>query len=142
MCIRKICIIAAIMLVFPLTFFGNLTLASGKIELAPVEKVKLGVKPIDVASSDDGKIIFVLTKKDLILYSLDDKRVVHRIHLLENFDRIRYSGKANLIVLTSTKTGSLKTMKIERVFFINIAGHPFKGPADAPVTIAVFDDYQ
>jgi hypothetical protein len=31
---------------------------------------------------------------------------------------------------------------LENVFTIDVSGLPFKGPLDAPVVIAVFDDYQ
>ena len=116
--------------------------SSARIELTPLVDTRLGVHPVDVAVSDDGKRLFVLTDKQVVIYSVEEKKITKRVDLDKSFDRIRYSGRADVIVLSSTKSGALRTLKVDHVFSIDISGHPFKGPADAPVTIAVFDDYQ
>jgi len=116
--------------------------AYARVDLTPLEQTNLGVQPLDVATSPDGKLVFVLTRKQVLVYSIREKRITNRIPLTGSFDRVTYSPEANLLILTSSAAGTLKTIKVEPVFSIDIAGHPFKGPADAPVTIAVFDDYQ
>jgi hypothetical protein len=60
----------------------------------------------------------------------------------KKFDRITYSGKSNTLVLTSSSSERLNIIRVDQIYDIDISGLPFKGPAGAPVTIAVFDDYQ
>jgi len=130
-------LIAAAMAVFTGT-----SPAFAKVELTPLTQTDLGVQPLDVATSPDGKLVFVLTRGELLVYSIPENRVTNRIRLAGSFDRVTYSPQANLLILTSSTARTLKTIKVEPVFSIDISGHPFKGPADAPVTIALFDDYQ
>ena len=112
------------------------------VELTPFSQTALDVQPLDVATAPDGKLVFVLTGREIVVYSPLDRKITSRIRLSERFDRISYASEGNLLILTSSATGSLKTVKVEPVFVVDIAGRPFKGPVDAPVTIAVFDDYQ
>jgi len=51
-------------------------------------------------------------------------------------------GKTNTLILASSSTGALKIIQADQRYEISLSGLPFKGPVDAPVTIAVFDDYQ
>jgi DNA-binding beta-propeller fold protein YncE len=116
--------------------------ASAKVDLTPFRQTNIGARPLDVAASPDGKLVFVLIPEELLVYSIPDNTVTNRIPLAGGFDRVAYSPTAKLIILTSSTAGTLKAIKVETVFPIDISGHPFKGPADAPVTIALFDDYQ
>ena len=113
-----------------------------KVDLTPLRQVNLGVQPLDVAPSPDGKLAFVLIHGGILVYSIPEKKVTKRIRLEGAFDRITYCPEANLLILTSSTTGTLTTIKVEPVFPIDISNHPYKGPSDAPVTITVFDDYQ
>lgn len=122
--------------------FSGTSPVHAKVELTPLTQTDLGVQPLDVATSPDGKLAFVLTRKQVLVYSIREKKITNRIRLRGSFDRVTYSPEAKLLILTSSAAGTLKTIKVEPVFPIDIANHPFKGPVDAPVTIAVFDDYQ
>jgi hypothetical protein len=55
---------------------------------------------------------------------------------------LAYSPKENELVLTSTAGKKLQIIRLDPVYDIDISGLPFKGPENAPVTIAVFSDYQ
>lgn len=116
--------------------------AYAKVDLTPLEQTNLEVQPLDVAASPNGKLVFVLARGEVLIYSTPEKKVTNRIPLAGNFDRITYSAEADTLILTSTTSGVLKTVKVQPVFQIDISNHPFKGPADAPVTLVVFDDYQ
>ena len=116
--------------------------AYAKVDLTPLEQTNLGVRPLDVAASPDRKLVFVLARGEVLVYSIPEKKVTNRIPLAGDFDRLTYSREADTLILTSTTSGALKTVKVQPVFQIDISNHPFKGPADAPVTLVVFDDYQ
>lgn len=139
---KKRAFITGVLFAAVLAVFTGIQPAHAKVDLRPLTQTNLGVQPLDVATSLDGKLVFVLTRKQILVYSLPEKRITNRIQLSGSFDRITYSPEANLLILTSSTAGTLRTIKVEPVFPIDITGHPFKGPANAPVTIVVFDDYQ
>jgi len=140
--LKKGAFITGALFIAALAVFTGIQPAHARVELTPLTQTDLGVQPLDVATSIDGKLVFVLTHKEILVYSIPGKRITNRIRLSGSFDRITYSPEASLLILTSRTAGTLKTIKVEPVFPIDISGHPFKGPANAPVTIAVFDDYQ
>ena len=107
-----------------------------------VKQANLGVQPLDIATSDDGQLIFVLAKGEILVYSIAQDKVTNRIPIDKGFDRITYAGRINALILTGGPSKSLKVILVETIQNIVIDGHPVKGPPDAPVTIAVFDDYQ
>ncbi len=51
-------------------------------------------------------------------------------------------GENHLLILSSNSNNQVDMVRIDLINEIEIQGSPFKGKADAPVTIAVFDDYQ
>ena len=46
------------------------------------------------------------------------------------------------LILRSGKNKTVELVTLDFIQKINITGSPFKGPQDAPVVIAVFDDFQ
>ena len=114
----------------------------GNIDLTPLQKKTLEVQPLDVASSEDGRMIFILSPGELSVYSSENDRIISRSALDHTYDNITYSSKNKTLILTSKSSSLLKIIRVEQVFEISLSGLPFKGHPDAPVTIAVFDDYQ
>lgn len=113
-----------------------------KIDWTMIKEIDLNTQPIDVAASEDGRLIFVLTPGEIVVYSSSKNEIETRIPVDKEFDRISYSGKTNTLALTGSSSKKLNIIQVDRVYDIDISGLPFKGPANAPVTIAVFDDYQ
>jgi hypothetical protein len=107
-----------------------------------IKQTNLGVQPLDIATSDDGKLIFVLAQGEVLVYSIAEGKVANRISIDKDFDRMAYAGKKNVLFLTSSSSQTLKIFQLDFIYKIALDGLPFKGPADAAVTIAVFDDYQ
>ena len=71
-----------------------------------------------------------------------EDKVTNRIPIDKDFDRLTYAGKNNVLILTSSFSKTLKIFQVDMIHEIALSGLSFKGPADAAVTIAVFDDYQ
>ena len=113
-----------------------------EIDLTLIKQTNLNVQPLDIATSADGKLIFVLTRGEILVYSVAEGKVANRISIDKNFDRVTYAGKNNVLILTSSSSKTLKIIQVDFIYNIALDGLPFKGPADAAVTIAVFDDYQ
>lgn len=115
---------------------------SVNVEWELKKDLDLGATPLDVAISLDGKTIFVLVPGEVLLYSPEKDTVMNRIPVDEGFDRIAHSFKENRLILTNGTTNVMRVIQLENVYDITTAGLPYKGPETAPVTIAVFSDYQ
>jgi len=113
-----------------------------EIDLTLIKQTNLDVQPLDIATSADGKLIFILARGKILVYSITEGKVANRISIDKDFDKVTYAGKNNVLILTSSLSKTLKIIQVDFIYNIALDGLPFKGPADAAVTIAVFDDYQ
>lgn len=112
------------------------------IDLTLLRQIKLGAEPLDVTVSGDGKLFFVLTPGEVAVYSGLTDQPFKRIPVDKNVDRLSYANTLNALILTNTKASTVTALEIDPIQEISIEGSPFKGPENAPVTLAVFDDYQ
>jgi hypothetical protein len=113
-----------------------------EIDLTLIKQTNLDVQPLDIAASVDGETIYILARGEILIYSIDEGKVSNRIPIDKDFDKLTYSAKDNVLILTSTSSKTLKIIQVDFIYKIAIDSLPFKGPADAPVTIAIFEDYQ
>jgi hypothetical protein len=102
----------------------------------------LEARPLDVAASPDGQWIFILVPGEIQAYSVKEGKIEARIPVEEGFDRMTQSPGENALILTSGSQKKLRVIQLEFVRAIDVSGLPYKGPQKAPVTIAVFGDYQ
>ena len=123
------------------SFCANQSLAVN-LDWQVINQIKLEGAPLDVATSTDGKQIFVLTQGEVLVYSTAEGHVVNRIPVDKIFDMLTHSAINNTLILGSGSGKTLKIIQLEVIHTIDISGLPFKGPKHAPITIAVFADYQ
>ncbi len=116
--------------------------AAAKINWTELRRVDLPAEPLDTASSRDGKILFILVPGEILIYSLAENRVTDRLPVDPAFDRLSYSAARDFLILSSRAGRKATFLRVEKIQEIDVSGLPHTGPADAPVTIAVFDDYQ
>jgi hypothetical protein len=112
------------------------------MEWSEGKRLNLDVEPLDIAASSDGQWLYILAPKEILIYSLSDEKAILRIPLEEKFDRMTYSLKDNTLILTDSLKKTLKTIQLEMVYEMSVSGLPYKGPGNAPITIAVFNDFQ
>ena len=112
------------------------------MDLTLIKQTTLDVQPLDIAISPDGKMIYVLARGEILVYSIDEGKVSNRIPIDKQLDKLICDVEDNILILSSSSSKTLKIIRVDFKYKISIDGLPFKGPADAPVTIAVFDDYQ
>ena len=112
------------------------------LEWRIIKELDLKTTPLDIAPSADGQWFFILTKGEILVYSVKDGKVIEKISVDKDFDRIASLPRANVISLTSSTKKSVRMISFVRVHKIDVTGLYFKGPPDAPVTVAVFTDYQ
>jgi hypothetical protein len=116
--------------------------AAGSVELSILKTLQLEATPIDVALSRDGTRIFVLTDQgEVVIYSSATK-VEAKIDVGQHVDQIKLGPRGSTLILKSGENKTVQVVTLDFIQKINTTGAPFKGTEDAPVVIAVFDDFQ
>jgi hypothetical protein len=116
--------------------------AQAGLEWKVIKDLDLNAIPLDVAPSADGQWLYILTPGEILVYSLQEGKITDRVPVGKEFDRIASLPRANGLTLSSSEKKAIQIIMLENVLTIDVSGLPFKGPRDAPVVIAVFDDYQ
>jgi len=117
-------------------------LASGNVEWNVYKTLQLEETPIDVAVSPDGRRIFVLTDRgEVVIYSSVGK-IEAKIDVGQHVNQLKLGPKGDSLILSSGKNKTVEIVTLDFIQKINVSGSPFKGPEDAAVVIAVFDDFE
>ena len=134
-------IIAQLIIVIVL---GSITMsyAAASVEWNVLSTMQLEAAPINVAVSPDGKRIFVLTEQGQILIYSSAGQLIDKIDVGNHFDQVTVAAKGAHLILNSRKNKSVQVITLDFIQNINISGSPFKGPEDATVVVAVFDDFE
>jgi protein-disulfide isomerase len=120
-------------------------LSGAEVEMTIARTLTLEETPLDTALSASGKYIFVLTDKGKLLVYTPDGKLSEMIPVDKSIDSIRPAppgAREEILFLVSSKKKTVQLAVLDFVKDINVAGSPFKGAADAPVTIVVFTDFQ
>ena len=133
-------IMVLIWVIVPGAFAG--VLASDNLEWEVYQTLQLDASPIDVAITLDGRKIFILTDQGKILIYSTSKQPDATIDVGKHVDQIKLGPRGDTLILGSGKNKTVQVVSIDFVKTINTSESPFKGPADASVVIAVFDDFQ
>jgi hypothetical protein len=116
--------------------------AHGNVEIVAKKHLDLEGKPLDIGASLDGEKLFILVEGKVLIYSIVQGEILDSIPVAKEFDRLSVPGKENVIALSSSSGKKVEIIRYKTLHKIDISGLPFKGPENAPVTIAVFSDYQ
>ena len=112
------------------------------LEWRIIQNLDLKTTPLDIVSSADGMWLFILTPGEILVYSAQEGKITEHIPVDPGFDRITSFPRGNVLTIASSTKKVLQIIYLETVYPIDVMGLPFKGPQDAPVTLAVFTDYQ
>jgi hypothetical protein len=134
--IRSICIVlVTIILCF-------CTSAIAEVEIVDSRSFVLDGNPIDIATTADGSYTFILARGGKVFILDRSGKVKDTLTVDASVDTIETSPQGDYLLLATSKEKELKLIKIAFVADIDITGLPFKGPANAPVVMTVFSDYQ
>jgi len=123
-------------------FRGAIDNAYADVEWEVKKQLRLKMKPLDVASSLDGKYIYFLVEGNLLIYNLSDGKFQYTIPVDKSFDMLTLSERNDLLILTSSASRFVKFIKLDFIAQLDSSASPYRGPNDALVTIISFIDYQ
>ena len=113
-----------------------------EVEGNVISTLNLDKNPIDVATTADGRWAYILTPGEIQVYDMNQKTLSGRIPVDKEIGRISVSSRGDQLFLTNEKTKTLSLLNVNFIQKIDVTDSPSKGPANAPVVIAVFSDYQ
>jgi len=116
--------------------------AFAEVEVKTYKQYKLTEPPVDIAVSRGGKWVYVLTKKGTIRVFTLDGDLKDEVQVGTGVNRIAPGTQDEMLFLSNSRDDTVQMVFFEFVHDINVSGSPFKGSADAPVTVAVFSDFE
>ena len=103
---------------------------------------QLPENPIDIVHSLDGRYVFVLTSQHNVMVYTDQGVYEGSLPVDKGVNAIDISPYAEKLYVIDSEKKTFSTLTIDFVKAIDVQGSPFKGPENAPVTIAVFTDFE
>lgn len=134
---------------FSMLMAGNLQAVSepvsgsnDSVEWQQLYQWPINGKTIDMVHSLDGKTVFLLNDNNQIQVFTASGKLMGTIPVAEGVSSIDIAPQGEILYLTDSENNSFTAMSISFVEDIDTAGSPFRGPADAPVTVAIFSDFE
>jgi DNA-binding beta-propeller fold protein YncE len=116
--------------------------SSATIEWEIIKRIDTGARPLDVAVSADGKSVFVLSDDGVLSIYTSDGALTEKINVGTQAERIAVAPDGGRLYVTHRQGKRVDVVQLDYVRDINTSGAPSKGREKAPVTIAVFSDFQ
>ncbi len=127
-------------LVMSLLLLAGTVCAEMQIEL--YKKQALGAKPLDIAMSVSDGRLFVLLEGGTVQILSANGQVQERFQADKEITSLEVSPDGKRLYLGNAKTNELQFIDLSIVYRLPVNNSATKGPANAPVTITVFDDFQ
>ena len=124
---------------------GLITTASpvhSAVETSLQNTLQTEAVPIDVAVSPDGRSTFVLTDEGNVVVYDNLGKINDTIKVGAHIDQIEIGPGGERLFATSRQNKTVEIFLLDFISRIETRGSIFKGPEDAPVTIAVFSEFQ
>jgi DNA-binding beta-propeller fold protein YncE len=107
-----------------------------------VRSLSTAARPLDVAVSADGRSVFVLTEDGQLSVYTPEGTPTDTFQLAKDAERIAVAPDGERVYVTARQGKRVDVVQIDFVRDIVLTGSPAKGSERAPVTIAVFSDFQ
>lgn len=131
-----------VLLLVPVILLTLCPQSSGLVDWEVKKTLKIEKTPVDLAVSLNGRWVFVLTTQGSILIYSGDGRLEDEITVGKHVDDIKVGPEEDILLLTSRKKKTVEILVLDFIQNIDVSHSPFKGQADAVVTVAVFSDFQ
>lgn len=123
-------------------FADSIAKKSTKIQWEIEKNWKLPATPIDIVHSLDGKRVFILTKNQQVLVYETNGDLVGEIPVNKGVSSIDIAPRGEKLYLINQADNSFTDLALSFFAKIDVTGSPFLGKENAPVTIAVFTDFE
>ncbi len=116
--------------------------AGAELEYKVMKKVDLPTAPKDVAVSPNEKFYYVLTQGSVLVFSVQENKVVYAIPVGEGAEKIVHAPESDLLIVADAKEKNFQVIRMDMIRHFDLEGSPYVGSADAPVTVVIFNHYQ
>ena len=99
-------------------------------------------KTLDMVNSLDGQFTYILNDKQQVQVYNNMGQLQGSIPVEEGVSSIDITPQGEILYLVNNAKQTFSSMAVSFVVDVDTAGAPFKGPADAPVTLALFTDFE
>ncbi len=113
-----------------------------EVDLDLLNSIPLEAEPLDVAESEDGRRIYVLTGDAHVRIYSNSGALQGAVAVPEGSRRITTSRQEDVLLVTNPAKRTLEVVRINLQYDFSVEGSPSKGPADAPVTLTLFTDFE
>lgn len=113
-----------------------------RLEWNVLQKWPTTGKTLDMVHSLDGKFVYILNDQKLVQVFNSQGQLQGSIPVEEGVSGIDIAPRGEILYLINNQTQTFSSIAVSFIVDVNISGSPFKGPADAPVTIALFTDFE
>ena len=103
---------------------------------------KIPYKPLDFVQSVDGKTLYVLTENNRVLIYETSGKLKGSLQVDAGVTAIDTDARGENILLIDSEKNTFTSIAVDFIVDIDTTGSPFMGSANAPVTIAVFTDFE
>ena len=133
----KSCLILIVMF-----FVAGAAGVQAAVEISLEKTLQTGAAPIDVTVSPDGRSTFVLTDDGNVMVYDNLGNLKDTIKIGSHIDQIEIDPGGERLFASSRQNKTVEIILLTFISDIDTATSASKGPENAPVTIAVFSEFQ
>ena len=135
-------LVASFLLACTIVMVGLVGNGNAEMEFDVRQTIPLAKKAVDIATSGDGKYLYVLLEGGVVdVYDQSGQRQ-ESLQIGGAIDKIAASPDGSILFLTDSAANTVKIAEVSYLASIDTVGSPYKGKADAPVVIVVYSDFQ
>lgn len=116
--------------------------AAAEVDWQIVQTLKMNETPLATEVAPGGKYIYVLTQGGKLMIYDGAGKLEDTLEVGAHIDGLKAGAGENLLFLTSSTKKTVDIVNLSFIRKIPIDGSPFKGKAEAPVSLVVFSDFQ
>ncbi len=129
-------------LVVLLAAVGLATAAPADVDWQVLGNIDVDAEVRDMAISAEGRWVYVLTVDNEIRIYSSGGKLKGAMPIATGYDRIKAGPREDILLVSNRDERNVQLVSVNPVHEFNLTDAPTKGPANAPVTITVFSDFE
>lgn len=125
-----------------LIFFALWQPCLAEVDLEVLGNIVLDATPVDVAVSADGRWIYVLTDDGRLQIYSQKGALKGTVAVPAGSQRIAIGPGDDVLFVANTQNRKVQAVRVNLQHEFTSAQSPTRGPADAPVTLTLFTDFE